>query len=264
MVTIAFPPEPTPEWPPRRLAPRARRAANPVIRRAAQTYNQCVGLPRILDDYYVPVDEAEARRLADAYDFLPNLDRADPAVACAYDAFRSEIQAQWAFAISELGVRFAPWPYRGQPYCDSQEMMDDIRHHNRLFFFTGGEPHPYLGAIDPETGRSANEQFRAVHDLFGHAAEGYGFGARGEENAWLKHAQMFTPAAQLAMTTETRGQNAWFNFGRHNYDAHERPRHIPPTERPYAKQKVALFPASFCDWRRVLRERSGQEVSSCR
>lgn len=262
MVAITFPPEPNPAWLPRRNAPRTRRAANPKIRNVAQTYNERVVLPPIQDNNYVPVDEDEARRLADAYDVLPDVDRASPAVAEAYDALRAEIQAQWKFAISKLKIRFEPWTYQGQPYANSQEMMDDVRH-GRLFFYTGGEPHPYLAAIDPETGFSANEQFRAVHDLFGHAAEGFGFGARGEENAWLKHSQMFTLTAQLAMTTETRGQNAWVNFGRHNYDEDGRPRDIPPAKRPYAKQKVALLPVTFCDWRRVLRERSGQETSWC-
>jgi hypothetical protein len=44
------------------------------------------------------------------------------------------------------------------------------------------------------------------------------------------------------MTTETRGQNSWVNFGRHNYDAEGNDLHIPATEKPYATQKVDLLP----------------------
>lgn len=88
-------------------------------------------------------------------------------------------------------------------------------------------------------------------------AEGYGFGPRGEENAWLTHSQMFSPVAQKAMTTETRGQSAWVNFGGHNYDADGRHRHTPLANRPYATQKAALLPDACCDWQRVLDEARG-------
>lgn len=254
MVTIVVPtvsPAILADRPSRVAAPR-RRAPNAAIRAATQAYNRLQGLPPLAEDHYVRVDETVACAIADAYDRLPDVDRDDPAVAIAYDAFRSEIAAQWHFASNDLGFRFEAWVRPGQPYADSQQMTDDLRRNRRLFFFTGGEPHPYLGVVDPATGLTPNDQFRAVHDFFGHAAEGYGFGPRGEENAWLKHSQMFTAAAQRAMTTETRGQNAWVNFGRHNYDALGRPLRIPPAGRPYAKQKVALLPLADCDWHRVL------------
>src|SRR6476659_2128677 len=99
-----------------------------------------------------------------------------------------------------------------------------------------------MSAIDPETGYSINDKFRAVHDYFGHCAAGYGFGPRGEENAWNAHSQMFSPDARRAMTTETRGQNSYVNFGRHNYGDDGRYLNIRPAERPYACQKAALFP----------------------
>jgi hypothetical protein len=55
--------------------------------------------------------------------------------------------------------------------------------------------------------------FRAVHDVFGHAATGRGFDRHGEEAAWLSHIRMYSPAARPAVTTETRGQNSVLNFG---------------------------------------------------
>ena len=107
-----------------------------------------------------------------------------------------------------------------------------------LWFFTGGEPHPIFGAESPVAGLSYNDLFRGVHDLFGHAAEGYPFGPRGEENAFLHHSQMFGPLAQLVLTTETRGQNSWFNSGPHA--------DLPVGERPFSEQKGALLPAWCC------------------
>ena len=123
-------------------------------------------------------------------------------------------------------------------------MRDEVRNAKALFYFTGGEPHPFLSEVHPETGVIGNEMLRAVHDIFGHAAEGYGFGARGEENAWIHHSMMFSPLAQKALTTETRGQNSWVNFGPH--------KDLPVTERPYADQKVALLPDWCCDWKEAL------------
>lgn len=56
-----------------------------------------------------------------------------------------------------------------------------------------------------------NDKFRAVHDVFGHAATGRGFDAPGEEVAYLSHRQMFPKRALAALTSETRGQNAYLN-----------------------------------------------------
>jgi len=123
----------------------------------------------------------------------------------------------------------------------------------RLFFYQGGDRHPLLGDTNSVTGLSTNDKFRAIHDLFGHAAEGYGFGPRGEENAWLKHSQMFSREAQKALTTETRGQNSWVNFDRHNYDSAGNHLKRPLADRPYAIQKVALLPDEFTEFPIVLK-----------
>jgi hypothetical protein len=58
-----------------------------------------------------------------------------------------------------------------------------------------------------------NDLFRAVHDYYGHAAEGNGFRANGEYNAWRAHRQMYSPEARGAMDAETLGQNSWVNSG---------------------------------------------------
>lgn len=54
-----------------------------------------------------------------------------------------------------------------------------------------------------------NDQFRAVHDVFGHLALGRGFSRHGEEAAFKAHRQMFPPEAHAALATETRGQNSY-------------------------------------------------------
>ena len=77
-----------------------------------------------------------------------------------------------------------------------------------------------------------------VHDAFGHGLEGAGFRARGEENAWQAHARLFTGSALSAITSETRGQNSWLNFGKYG----EQNRTAKVEDTIFADQKTGLMP----------------------
>jgi hypothetical protein len=83
-----------------------------------------------------------------------------------------------------------------------------------------------------------NDLFRIVHDYFGHAKEGVGFRATGEDNAFRQHRAMFSPAAQRALTTETRGQNSWLNYGPQG----AKNRTAKTEDTVFADQKVGLMP----------------------
>ena len=83
-----------------------------------------------------------------------------------------------------------------------------------------------------------NDLFRVVHDFFGHGLEGTGFGPRGEENAWQSHMRLFTASAVPAMTSETRGQNSWVNYGPFGEQNRKDPRNTV-----YADQKTGLMPS---------------------
>ncbi|WBB79289.1 hypothetical protein O7606_24480 [Micromonospora sp. WMMD882] len=173
------------------------------------------------------LDPVVGAAIAEAYQAAPVRDeRAGP----AYAAFRRETARQYHFLVgrTEFGglgvtVRFVD----ADPYPDVTSMVDDVRRRRLLKVWASaatGNPHPYLS--DPE-----NDMFRAVHDVFGHAATGCGFDRHGEEAAWLKHRTMYSPLAVRALTTETRGQNCAqiFHYGGGRF---------PP-------QKAALLPASF-------------------
>lgn len=220
----------------------SRPEANATVQAESTRYAQAHGLAPVTHGY-IEVDQTRAGQIADLYDSLPLNDSANPAVKRAYEALGREVQAQWDFAISQ-GATFEPWTKDGQPYATSAEMAEDVRTHRHLAFYTGGDAHPFLGAKDA-AGLSLNDKFRAIHDYYGHAAGGYGFGPRGEENAWAAHSQMFSPEARRAMTTETRGQSSWVNFGRQNYNADGSSKNIPAAQRPFAVQKVALLPDEF-------------------
>lgn len=229
-----------------RIRPNAQ--PNQELISAADRYSKRVGLTP-LTGFYTEHQPDFARKVAAEYDKLPKLDNS-PETISAYTALANEVQQQWDYAVNELGIRFEPWTKDGQPYKNSREMVADVRDNKHLYFFTGGEEHPLLNKKD-QHGLTMNDKLRAVHDLFGHAAEDFQFGPRGEDNAWLKHSTMFTPEAQRALTTETRGQNSWVNFGEHNFDEAGGYRNIPPAERPFAEQKVGLLPQWVSDWQSV-------------
>ena len=97
-------------------------------------------------------------------------------------------------------------------YQSSGEMLRDIYGNRHLYVFQGGEPHPMMNRVDPETGLNDTEMFRAVHDFYGHAVHGNPFGPKGEEIAFGAHSRMYSPLARIAMATETRGQNSFVNY----------------------------------------------------
>jgi hypothetical protein len=229
---------------------KAVRTPNEAVRKLSDDYNAQMGLGPIDHGHYVNFDEATARKIAKAYDAMPEIDRS-PETVKAYEALAKEVNDQWDFAVENLGMNFEPWTEDGQPYANSREMMEDVRNNNHLYFFRGGGKHEFMSQVDPETGLTSIDKLRAIHDLYGHAAEDYQFGPRGEENAWLKHSQMFTPEAQRALSVGTRGQNSWVNFGDQNYENGVN-KNIPAKDRPYAPQKMALLPEELTDWRSAL------------
>jgi hypothetical protein len=110
--------------------------------------------------------------------------------------------------------------------------------------------------------REENFKFRAVHDYYTHAAHGFEFGPRGEENAWLAHRQMFSPKAIPALTNETRGQNSWVNYG--PYGEHNR---TNPKDTVFAPQKGYMIPEHYSRKETVpfrASRRSGSRVEAMR
>ena len=161
-------------------------------------------------------------------------------VSASYQALERELMAQFKHLpikiewFTENGKPNGT-PLPGQPYANSREMMHDVQQNGVLKVFTAGHPHPIFDSpLGPDLA-TATQILRGVHDYFGHAAGAHQFGPRGEDNAWVEHSKMFTPLAQLALTTETRGHNSWVNF----FGDHPT---IPAAERPFAEQKVFLLP----------------------
>ena len=199
----------------------------------SERYTRAKGLPVQEPRRIVQLDEGRAEAIGKAYDEMKH-DPKNPEVVRAYKALVEETLAQYD-AILEGGYTME---LSNVEYDNSQAMIDDVRNRKvmRVFstedgFGTEGitakerRENPMLA----ETGRTdrngkpllVNDIFRFVHDFFGHGTLGNGFGPLGEENAWNVHSLMFSPLAQRALTTETRGQNSWVNFSGVNEKAFE-------------------------------------------
>lgn len=188
----------------------------PAARRGAKEYSNRNNIPQdeTIDYKNLKANKERAAKIAEDYDKLPTFDeKAIP----KYKALASEVEKQYDYMVNELGinVEFVD----KDPYKNSKEMFDDVSNGNLKVLKTSTTgSHPYF--TDEQ-----NDKFRAVHDFFGHAATGRGFGQDGEEAAWVHHSQMFSKNAQAALTTETRGQNSWYN-----------------TNGKFAEQKTAILP----------------------
>lgn len=216
------------------------------IKRAAQEYVGKVWFPTS----YVKADPERGKRIADAYEQMPHAPN-DPKVKRAYKALIKETLAQYQI-VKDLGIKIEVIkPGMENPYPEGpRQVLEDLRNGHLWLFPTeagfGSEnqaaDHPLLAKTKEKIGDHvllANDVFRIVHDVFGHGKEGNGFGPHGEENAWQSHMPMYSPLAAQAMTTETRGQNSWVNFGKlgETNQANKK-------DTVYADQKAGLLP----DW----------------
>lgn len=137
----------------------------------------------------------------------------DQLTEAAYNQLGKEVTQQ--FDQLPISMRY----HEGQgEYGTPSEMIRDAIGRGQLNVFSGGDPHEFLSKIDPATGLSQNEMFRAVHDYIGHAAPGSTFRPGGEEAAYATHARTLSPLAQLALAAETRGQNSLVNYSPLNAD----------------------------------------------
>lgn len=229
-------------------------SAYPDAQRVAENYMKKAGLEYRPPNTYARVEPERAKRVADAYEAMPHNPR-DPKVRRAYKAMADETLAQYR-AMLDDGVKIEfirpgePDPYNGNP----RNMTEDVRNNKHMWVFSTRDGFGSDATFDVSenplladsgftiSGQPAvvNDIFRAVHDYFGHVKEGVGFRADGEENAWRAHSAMYSPEARKAMTTETRGQNSWVNYGPYG----ERNRTAKSEDTHYADQKIGILP----DW----------------
>lgn len=222
------------------------------------------------------LDIEYSKKIADAYEAMAN-NPTDPEVQASYEAMANETMEQF-YAIQNAGYTIEIFEGKGEPYANSQEMIDDVRDNKHQYILSTENDFGTTPITDQQRSENPllrdsgekdvngknlviNDIFRYVHDFFGHTMRGNSFGPVGEENAWDVHARMYTPLARRAMTAETRGQNSWVNFGPHmrNEDGSIKkkgdPGFLSSTQRPFAEQKSGILPEEFSQ----LPEERGEE-----
>jgi hypothetical protein len=251
---------------------------NPETVDIARKYKEEKGIDTPEGEPFRELDTEKSKRISDAYEAMehnPN----DPEVKEAYQAMADETMEQHK-SITDAGYTFEIWEGKGEPYANSQEMIDDVRNNKHMYILStekdfGDTPiteqqrteNPLLkdSGVKDVNGKPLliNDVFRGVHDFFGHTERGNSFGAKGEENAWDVHARMYSDKARRAMTTETRGQNSYVNFSGVNDAANakfkqaaqlakegkteeaNRLREEARSEMSFAEQKIGLLPEEF-------------------
>ncbi len=223
---------------------------NESVQQLAQEYTDSKGIDYQRPQKYVTADPEVSAKIAQAFDAMKH-DPQNPEVQSAYQALIKETLDQYQ-TIKKSGLNIeAIQPGQPNPYPNgSKDFLQDIKNGHLWFFPTDQgfgslndlADHPLNTPTNEMLNGKpllANDVFRIVHDVFGHAKEGLSTGPNGEENAWLSHLPMYSDEAQKALTTETRGQNSWVNFG--PYGEANR---ANPLQTTYADQKAGLLP----DW----------------
>lgn len=233
---------------------------DPRLVAVAEQYARDNGITLRRQAEYAQVDPERAARIAAAYEAMPHAPN-DPLVRAAYKELIAQTLAQYR-ALEKAGYKF--WfinldkpdnvEYASSPW----NAMRDIRANKVMGVFPtddgfgSGDFDPASNPLLEDTGIKwpsgslfgprkrvlANDLFRAVHDAFGHGLEGAGFRAQGEENAWQAHVRLFTGSAVAAITSETRGQNSWLNYGPNG----ETNRTAKVEDTVFADQKTGLLP----------------------
>jgi hypothetical protein len=228
----------------------------------AEKYARDNGITLRRQAEYVDVDPERATRIADAYAAMPHAPN-DPKVKSAYANLIKQTIAQYK-ALEAAGYKFwfmdmsrednqeyasSPWNAMRDirankqmgvfPTADGFGSNDEVKFKNNPLEQATEFKWPKGGLDGPLETVYANDLFRAVHDAFGHGLEGSGFRARGEENAWQAHIRLFKGSAKAAITSETRGQNSWLNYGPNG----EANRNAKVEDTVFADQKTGLMPA---------------------
>lgn len=233
---------------------------DPRLVAVAEQYARDNGITLRRQAEYAQVDPERAARIAAAYEAMPHAPQ-DLRVKAAYKELIAQTLAQYR-ALEKAGYKF--WfinldkPDNAEYASSPWNAMRDIRANKVMGVFPtddgfgSGDFDPASNPLLEDTGIKwpsgslfgprkrvlANDLFRAVHDAFGHGLEGAGFRAQGEENAWQAHVRLFTGAAVAAITSETRGQNSWLNYGPNG----ESNRTAKVEDTVFADQKTGLMP----------------------
>jgi hypothetical protein len=148
------------------------------------------------------VHPGETQAIAES--FISARTRFDPLVALAYQQLETQTDQQLAaltdpqgpYRIAVVGTREIT------PYANAGELTASVLASRVLEITAQEQAHPLLGSGPG----GAYCRLRAVHDLIGHVATGYGFDRDGEYSAWLVQRGLYSGLARWAAATELHGE----------------------------------------------------------
>jgi hypothetical protein len=184
--------------------------AAPGAAESAKSYAQSQGLSWEAPSKHVAVNPQRGYAQYLAYRKSQQAPTEAPGIRRSYEVMRDHIGQQFSHLTrpaSEGGMGFKVEVTDTDPYDSPEAMSSDVANKRIKVMSTattGG--HNFFT-------NEENDMFRAVHDVFGHAAIGRDFSRDGEEAAYLSHRQMFPKEAHAALASETRGQNSYLNYG---------------------------------------------------
>lgn len=193
------------------------------------------------------LDTAKSKNIADMFAEMKH-DPSNPETKAAYDKLISEVSEQFdKFQNAGINIK----KIKGEnPYKNSSDLLDDIHKNNTIQYFPteqGFGSSDSMLVNNPMLNKSGkyvdgeellnNDVFRVVHDLVGHGQNNNSFGPMGEEIAYQAHKGSLSPLAQKALTTETRAQNSFVNYGPNGEF-----NRANPGKTIFADQKIGLLP----------------------
>lgn len=183
---------------------------------------------------YATYDKAHAIKTARWYieEAEPAADRTPTAKTVkTYRDLADAIAYQFYYLSKHAGIRVEFTV--ADPYTSSGDMFSRFFGSGVLTVF---KTQPGLHPIWSDT---ENDRFRAVHDLLGHCTWSNSFGPKGEDAAYRSHVATLPREVLPAICSETRSQNATFNYG---------PLIDGRPKNTYARQSWLLSPSWVCEY----------------
>jgi hypothetical protein len=184
--------------------------AVPAVSEAARSYSATQGLKWEAPSKHVAVNPQRGHEQYLAYRNAQRSPQEAPGIRRSYEVMREHVGKQFEHLTrpqEKGGMGFTFEAVDADPYDSPEALAQDVANRRIKVMktaTTGG--HNFFT-------NEENDQFRAVHDVFGHVGIGRDFSRHGEEAAFLSHRQMFPKEAHAALASETRGQNSFLNYG---------------------------------------------------
>ena len=155
------------------------------------------------------VDEARARDVASCF-LSARTDRTDALVRTAYIQLQTQSDRQFAILTAQQG-RFGVtvvFSRCREPYGSDRELIDSVRATGILEVTAAAVDRDRLHPLLDCAVGGVYDRFRAVHDIVGHVATGYGFDRHGEYSAWQTQLASYRGLARWAAATELHAENS--------------------------------------------------------